>query len=409
MSNLFNIHFTSNKADKRNYSKENHIECTVCIKTNKKAKEVLKKLIKKNIINEFKRSNSFSPNKNKYDISETETDIEKLIFSDWIKCNKETDQKIGEQILKLLIDIFDKRYALYPNNICSLSEYSLKCQSKLNSICSKFKELSFYMLYKLYDQILPFYKCMDQKMNFKTITPLKYENIKEILYYMSNDLSEIFKNPLEDEEDEDENEDDDKYFKLSHILIVMLEDYLIKENELCDKVHLKTKSPLYKAKENFEKFLQIINNIYFIKDYEKLLKEKLSLIDEECIEKGDERSSTNIEEDNKNDNDSDNDKENENKDEDKEDNKDDKNLSIEDLVNFINKPKKNENRKKNKKKNKNKNKKKKNEKNNIIEEDIEFHNYKKDIEVYTQNLPYIKKIRPKYSENFLKTMKLLSL
>ena len=404
MSNHFNLHFMPNNADKRNHSKTKNIECTVYIKNNKKATQILKKLIKENVINEFKRCNSFSPNKKKCNISETETHIEKLIFSDWIKYNKEIDQKIGEQILKLLIDIFDKRYALYPNNICSLSEYSLQCQSKLNSICSKFKELSFYMLYKLYDQIIPFYKCLDQKLNFKTITPIEYENIKEILYYISNDLSEIFKNPLDDEEAEDEGEDEDKYFKLSHILIVILEDYLIKEDKICDKIHLKTKSPLYKAKENFEKFLQLINNIYFIKDYEKLLNERLSLVDEENVDKEDEKSSINIDDDNKNDND----EETENNNEDKEENKDDKNLSIEDLVNFINEPKKNENKKKRKKKNKNKNKNKKNEITICKEEDIEFLNYKKDIEVYTQNLPYVKKIRPKYSENFLKTMKLLS-
>jgi hypothetical protein len=405
MSNLFNLHLLPNNDDKRSYSKTKNTECIVCIKTNKKATQALKKLIKQNVINEFKRSNSFSPIKKIYDISVTESDIEKLIFGDWIKYNKEIDKKIGEQILKLLIDIFDKRYALYPNNICSLSEYSLQCQSKLNSICSKFKELSFYMLYKLYDQIIPFYKCLDQKLNFKTITPIEYEDIKEILYYISNDLSEIFKNPLENEEGEDEDEvDEDKYFKLSHILIVMLEDYLIKENKICDKLHLKTKSPLYKAKENFEKFLELINNIYFIKDYEKLLNERLSLVDEENIDKEDEKSSINIEDENKNDND----EETENNNEDKEENKDDKNLSIEDLVNFINEPKKNENKKKRKKKNKNKNKNKKIEITICKEEDIEFLNYKKDIEVYTQNLPYVKKIRPKYSENFLKTMKLLS-
>ena len=399
MSNLLNLHFIQNKADKRSYSKTKNIECTIYIKNNKKATHVLKKLIKENVINEFKRCNSFSPIKKKCDKSETEIDIEKLKFNDWIKYNKEIDQKIGEQILKLLIDIFDKRYALYPNNICSLSEYSLQCQSKLNSICSKFKELSFYMLYKLYDQIIPFYKCLDQKLNFKTITPIQYENIKEILYYISNDLSEIFKNPLEDEEGEDEDEED-KYFKLSHILIVMLEDYLIKENKICDKVHLKTKSPLYKAKDNFEKFLELINNIYFIKDYERLLKEKLSLVDEENLDKEDEKSSINIDDENKNDN-------NKEAEDNNEDNKNNKNISIEDLVNFINEPKKNKNTKKHKKKNKNKNKKKKNEKNNNMKEDIEFLNYKKDIEVYTQNLPYIKKIRPKYSDNFLKTMKLL--
>ena len=398
MSNLLNLHFIQNKADKRSYSKTKNIECTINIKNNKKVTHVLKKLIKENVINEFKRCNSFSPIKKKCDKSETEIDIEKLKFNDWIKYNKEIDQKIGEQILKLLIDIFDKRYALYPNNICSLSEYSLQCQSKLNSICTKFKELSFYMLYKLYDQIIPFYKCLDQKLNFKTITPIQYENIKEILYYISNDLSEIFKNPLEDEEGEDEDEED-KYFKLSHILIVMLEDYLIKENKLCDKIHLKTKSPLYKAKDNFEKFLQSIKHIYFIKDYESLLKEKLSLVDEENLDKEDEKSSINIDDENKNDNIKEAEDNNE-------DNKNNKNISIEDLVNFINEPKKNKYKKKHKKKNKNK--KKKNEKNNNMKEDIEFLNYKKDIEVYTQNLPYVKKIRPKYSDNFLKTMKLLS-
>ena len=398
----------SNKDDKRSYSKENHIDCTVCIKTNNKSKEILKKIIKQNyIINEFKRCNSFSPIKKKHDKSEAE--IEKLKFGDWINCNKDIDQKIGEQILKLLIDIFDKRYALYPNNICSLSEYSLQCKSKLNSICSKFNELSLYMLYKLYSQIIPFYKCLDLKLKFKTITPIKYENIKEILYYVSNDLSEIFKNPLENEEEEDDD-DEDKYFKLSHILIVMLEDYLIKENKLCDKLHLKSKSPLYIAKENFEKFLQLINKIYFIKDYEILLKEKLSLVDEQNVDKEDEKSSIKIDENIKNIND--NDKENKNniveEKKDKEENKANKDLSIEDLVNFINEPKKNENKKKRKKKNKNKNKNKKNEKDKCEEEDIEFLNYKKDIEIYTQNISYVKKIRPKYSKNFIKIMTILS-
>ena len=83
--------------DKRSHSKAKHIECTVCIETNKKAREIIKKLINQNYINEFNRCNSFSPIKKKNDISENE--IEKMKFAEWIKFNKEIDQKIGEQIL----------------------------------------------------------------------------------------------------------------------------------------------------------------------------------------------------------------------------------------------------------------------------------------------------------------------
>ena len=96
------------------------------------------------------------------------------------------------------------------------------------------------------------------------------------------------------------------------------------------------------------------------------------------------------------------------------------NLNIDDLVNFINEPKTNDNNKKKKKKKKKKDKKDKKDKNvqkieiveddndNInLDEDIDIINYKKSLEEFSESVSDIKKIKPQYSEQFLKRLQML--
>ena len=85
------------------------------------------------------------------------------------------------------------------------------------------------------------------------------------------------------------------------------------------------------------------------------------------------------------------------------------NLNLDDLVNYINES---DNKEKKKKKKKKKGKKKQNklekEESNYVEEDLIILDYKKSLEEYTNNIIHIKKVKPKYSEEFLKKLQILS-
>ena len=241
---------------------------------------------------------------------------------------------------------------------------------------------------------------MDEKIDFKNINPLQYEGIKEIFYYIGKDLKKIFKNAIEV---------NDK-FKFSSVLIVMLEDYLIKNKKKEEK---KIKNfALYKEKEKFVNLLKNIHNLEFQKDYENGLNKKIIFRDEnENSNEENKINENNVDIANKLD------KNEEQKNEEvKNNNGETQNLDIDDLINFINQPKNQENKKKKKKKKKKEKKDKKKEKSDENKEndekvdfgeDLVFLNFKESIEEYSKSVSNIEKIKPKYSEQFLKRLQLI--
>jgi hypothetical protein len=85
------------------------------------------------------------------------------------------------------------------------------------------------------------------------------------------------------------------------------------------------------------------------------------------------------------------------------------NLNLDDLVNYINESdNKEKKKKKKKKKGKKKQKNLEKEESNYVEEDLIILDYKKSLEEYTNNIIHIKKVKPKYSEEFLKKLQILS-
>ena len=409
MSNLCIINI---KTERRSLSEANKYDARLItsIKNHKKREDILKEIItnniktsltflSKNLILLPRRSNSQIYFRNYPDLDEL--DNAKMKFNEWLNYNKECHQKIEGEILKLLIDIFDKRYKLYPNNMCGLSSFALQCKKNIEIVCPNFYELSLYILYVLHKQFNPFFKYIDEKINFKNIKSDKYENIKEILYYIGKDIKKIFNEAIDNVEN----------FNFSSILIIMLEEYLIKNHKIEEK---KIKNvPLQEKKEKFEKMLQTIENLYFLKDYEKHLDKKINLTNgddknkETIIDKYKENKIINESISNNNNNDNNNNEINEN--ENKDNNGAVQNLNIDDIVNYINdsKAKDNKKKKKKKKKCKNVNKNEKTQENNInnyIEEDLVFLNYKKSLEEFSKNASYVQKIKPKFSEQFLKQL-----
>ena len=210
-----------------------------------------------------KKNNSHKKIKS-HDSDESCEEKEKLIV--WISNNIDVESKIHKEIFLLLKQIFDKRYKLYPNNMCGLSPFALLCKKNIEIVCPNFYELSLYILYVLHKQFTPFFKYINEKNNInKQIKTEKYENIKEILYYIGKDIKKIFNEAI----------DNIGNFNFSSILIIMFEEYLIKNNQIEEK---KIKNiPLNEVKEKFEKVLGGIQNLYFLKDYEKVLDKKVNL------------------------------------------------------------------------------------------------------------------------------------
>ena len=344
---------------------------------------------------------------------------EKFKFDEWIKYNKELHQKIEEEVLQLLIDIFNKRYKLYPNNMCGLSPFATQCKKNIELFCPKYYEISIYLLFVLNKQFIPFCKYLDENIDFKSISHANYENIKEILYYVGKDLKKIFKSTLEDTDN----------FKFSSILIVILEEYLTKNNKREEK---KIKNiAMCKEKETFDNALKCINNLHFQKEYEIDLIKKVKFGNEDENKNSNEEKDINNNKNSKekkeikiennnvgNNNNVHNKKEKINDDKNNNDNNGAmQNLNIDDLINFINEPKTNDNNKKKKKKKKKKDKKDKKiekveiiaeDKDNInLDEDIDIINYKKSLEEFSESVSDIKKIKPQYSEKFLKRLQML--
>lgn len=393
MSKISEFDLSLNKKDELN-DHENNDESSSSTDQEISGKEIIDALIKKNIpslINSLeisfihKDSNSYINYKEFIDLSEDHKD--KIKFDEWIKEKVDVNKKLEEEILKTLIEIFDKRYKIYPNNVCGLSSRALQLKKNIENICPKFYELSIYMLYLLYNQFKPFFEYVIKKINLKNIQKDKYKNIKEIMYHIGKDIKKIFKCAI----------DNIEKIKLPNILIVILEECFIQEKKIKDK-NIKN-LPLYKDKENFEKILKEINSLFFEKNYESILDKTLCFVEEE-----------------KNKDDESNIQNNTNRKKVLNESGDNinhkvENLNIEELVNYINGPKTTKNKKKKKKKKGTKTDTNKNKEitieNNYIEEDLEFLNYKKSLEEFTKNIGKTEKIKPKCSEEFLKRLELL--
>ena len=413
----------------RRYGSEDNKYDTIIeskIKTQKKEEQIIKEIIERKIpvtskmisnkIINYMSKRCHSPTCIGKIIDLSDIYNEKMKFDEWIKCNKELHQKIEEDILTLLIDIFNKRYKLYPNNMCGLSPFAIQCKKNIDLFCPKYYEISLYLLYVLYKQFIPFCKYLDENIYFKSINNTKYENIKEILYYVGKDLKKIFKNALEDNDN----------FKFTSILIVVLEEYLTKNKKKEEK---KIKNiAMYKEKEIYENNINEIHNLYFKKEYEIDLIKKIKLGKEDennnYIEKTDINNNENsieknqIKDKNKNINVDNNNictKNGQKTNDDKNNNGAMQNLNIDELINFINEPKTNDNINKKKKKKKKKKVSKiekceilDEDKDNInLEEDIDIINYKKSLEEFSESVSDIKKIKPQYSEQFLKRLQML--
>jgi hypothetical protein len=268
--------------------------------------------------------------------------------------------------------------------------------------------------------------------------------IKEVLFLTGIDIKLVFKKAYERSKD----------FNLSNILIIMFDERLVKESKIKICKEIKG-SAFYKEKEKYENYLKIIeqNIYYFESECEFNLHKSKILSNQEEDENVDEKAAKEENKDNLDAN-SNNEKEKEqkreiqmddgevniqneekqnkqvnsssdinevaNKDNDKnkniEKNKDNtnliQNLNIDDLVNYIN-DSGNQNCKKKRKKRKKGKKQDKIEQeekmeNDCIEEDIVYLNYKKALEDFSNNVVITKKIKPRYSEEFLKKIQILS-
>ena len=390
----------------------------------------------------------------------------KMKLKDWLNLNIENNQKIEEDIEELIIQIFVNRYNSYPNSICELSPSAIQSKKQSDLFCPKLVEFSIYILSILRQKFYSFFEFfLTKKVNFTSIDLNEVKKIKEILYYTGIDLKTIFKKAFEKTLD----------FNLSSILIIMFDEFLVKENRIKEEIIKELRnSPLYKEKEKFEKFLQRffdndenveqideesnINNTelysnYFSTDYDEndYNNEINDANENDYTNEGNDINTFNeivnddIDDNYDNENDNDNseivnkeedinqkiDKENinNNNDDNYKNNKKSKNkgknknkkneinseknnliqnLNIDDLVNYINES---DNKEKKKKKKKKKGKKKQKdlekEESNYVEEDLVIIDYKKSLEEYTNNIIQTKKIKPKYSEEFLKKLNIL--
>ena len=417
----------------------------------------------------------------------------KMKLKDWLNNNIENTNNIEKEIEDLILEIFVNRFNSYPEKDYPLTENALESKKQIELYCSKFHEFSIYLLYMIYIKFYSFFEYLSKKIDYKSLTISDINKIKEILYLTGIDIKIVFKKAFEKTCD----------FNLSSILIIIFDEYLVKEKKIKICKEIKN-SQFYQEKEKFENYLKIVKqNIYFFdsnseigldkgisNDYKKYeeniyiennnnkeneneknndilignkninedeeeeeeIKSKKSNEEEE--EESKSKKSINEEEENNdindinllkqelliNDNNNKSNKENYqinnvnnnnlnnniNNNENnningvnKEKNKNKKiekneeniniiqNLGIDDLVNYINYSENKINKKKRKKKKKGKiqeniNEEKEKQENDYIEEDIVIINYKQALEEFTKNVKNTPKIKPEYSEKFLK-------
>lgn len=390
-----------------------------------------------------KRSNSNKIN-NLPDIDDYFEKNESLIS--WISKYPKAEEKIYTEFLTLLKQIFDKRYKIFPNNVCSLSEYSTHIKNKVEKYCKENLDLSVYILYILNNAFDNFFIYIDKIVNLETLKIDDFTSLKEILHHIGKDVKIIFKDAV--------NTIDRGFdFKFSNVLIAMLNEYLKKENKLKEPqlIH----AALIEERNEFLNCIKGINKLKFTSNLKKWINDifendniKIKKIKSDKEKNINEKQINII---NKTDNYKNNiifsnslstkkqqineiketsnhpssykniDNISENIIQKEYDNKDVHTLNIEDLVSYINEPKFNTNNKKKakrKKKSKKDNKEfKKNEnnkavkneridKNNSVEEDLIIIDFKKSIEDFTSKNKYIypKKVEPKISETFMKLL-----
>ena len=363
----------------------------------------------------------------------------KMKLKDWLNDNIENTSKIEEDIEDLIIEIFVNRFNSYPEKDCPLSENALESKKQIDIYCSKFSEFSIYLLYVIYQKFYTFFEYLTKKINLKTLKVAEINKIKEILFLTGVDIKIVFKKAFEKTNN----------FNLSSILIIMLDEYLVKETKITICKEIKN-SPFYKEKENFEKYLKIVKqNIYFFElDIEEESNQIYSKFFENNYVNEEENEKNNENKNEKNEDITDNesteiDKEEENNKINKHNDKENKrnnnisngdnkannnkniektnennnsiqNLNIDDLVNYINdsdnknSKKKKKKKKKSKKQEKNKIEQDKKIENDYVEEDLIYINYKRALEEYTKNVLNTTKVKPKYSEEFLKKISILA-
>lgn len=421
--------------------------------------EVIKLLMNNNTIvnSEINENNSHSDDENKLkkrsnsnkinnipDIDDYFEKNESLIS--WISKYPKTEEKIYWELLTLLKQIFDKRYKIFPNNVCSLSEYSTHIKNKVEKYCKENLDLSVYILYILNNAFDKFFIYIDKIVNLETLKIEDFTSIKEILHHIGKDVKIIFKDAV--------NTIDRGFdFKFSNVLIVMLDEYLKKESKLKEPqlIH----AALIEERNEFLNCIKGINKLKYTSNLKKWIND-ICENDNTKIKKikSDEENDINekqINIINKTDNYKNNinlsdslstknqkineikgasnhsnsyknkDNISQNKIKNEYDNKDVHKLNIEDLVSYINEPKfKTNNKKKAKRKKKskkdnkefkeiNENNKTKNDRIdeiNCIEDDLIIIDFKKSIEDFTSKNKYIypKKVEPKISESFMKLL-----
>ena len=368
----------------------------------------------------------------------------KMKLKDWIKNSIENSEKIEEDIKDLFIEIFVARFNSYPKKDIPLSNNLLDSKKKIEFYCNKYYEFCIYFFYEIYSNFNSFFEYLSKKINFSNLSISDINKMKEVLFLTGIDIKLVFKKAYERSKD----------FNLSSILIIMFDELLVKESKikLCKEIK---NSVFYKEKEKYENYLKIIeqNIYYFESDCEFNLHKSKILSNQEVDENGDEKAAKEENKDNLEAN-SNNDTEKEQKKEIQKDNDEvniqnenkqnkqensicdinevaskgcDKNknieknkditnliqnLNIDDLVNYIN-GSGNQNCKKKRKKRKKAKKHDKMEQkekmeNDYIEEDIVYLNYKKALEEFSNNVVITKKIKPRYSEAFLKKIQILS-
>ena len=420
----------------------------------------------------------------------------KMKLKDWLNNNIENTNNIEKEIEDLILEIFVNRFNSYPEKDYPLTENALESKKQIELYCSKFYEFSIYLLYMIYIKFYSFFEYLSKKIDYKSLTISDINKIKEILYLTGIDIKIVFKKAFEKTCD----------FNLSSILIIIFDEYLVKEKKIKICKEIKN-SQFYQEKEKFENYLKIVKqNIYFFdsnneigidkenssfnkksdeniyiennknKDNENeddndneiennndnLITNKDIIDNNDDNEEEESKSIKSINEENKDSNISDinllkqelliNNNNNQSNKENyqnnnvnnnninknvnnnnvnnningvnKEKNKNKKiekneeninkiqNLGIDDLVNYINNSENKSNKKKRKKKKKGKIQEniieeKEKQENDYIEEDIVIINYKQALEEFTKNVSNTKKIKPEYSEDFLKKIQIL--
>ena len=354
-----------------------------------------------------KRSDSCKITKS-HSIDKYDNNKNKLVF--WLSDNNyHVENKIQEELLTLLKQIFDKRYQIYPNNVCSLSKYSTHIKNKVGMYCNEDYSMSKYILYLLYYKFSDLFEYIDKKVDIEAMKLEDFRSLKEILYHLGNDLKIIFADAVDtlcrvaD-------------FTFSNILMILFNEYLDKVNKL--KEPLLIQVALTEEKNSYLHYINGIVHLDYTKNIENWVEDIIDINTEQNNNSEEKINNDKINNQNEINKNSNNiglvnmTKENNIKDVHK--------LNIEDLVSYINEPKpKTNNKKKTKKKKKakkenkenkekeNNNKENKNE-NTSIEEDLIFDDFKKCIEEsYSKNhFLYPKKIEPKISDSFLKQLEI---